>query len=221
MVWSLILLGIAGLISVSGASAGKIVSDYAGKPKNDGVERIFSDVTTLVGPATGGAVLPAGQAGTMSPFDAVVGLSSLPTGQAAVPEAGTMTESDITADAMPFTVTVPGADGVVRYRVQRGDTIATLAARFGITPETIRWANPSVGRTIRPGVDITIPPVSGVLYAVMAGDSLTTIGGRYGIDPVAIRQFNPRYQEILTEGSGSLVLPNAKPIAPAVKNKKK
>ena len=189
--WSLVLLGIAGLVGASGAFAGKIVSNYADKSKNEGVTGIFSDVTALSDPATAGQ-------GAVSPFDAAVGLSSAP-----------VAAGDLTAGAPPFTVTVPVADGTIRYRAQRGDTIAALAARFGITPETIRWANPSVGRTIRPGADITILPVSGVRYAVVPGDSLETIGARYGIAPEMIRRFNPRYQEILAEGSGSLVLPGA------------
>ncbi|MDO8470180.1 MAG: LysM peptidoglycan-binding domain-containing protein [bacterium] len=237
--WSLILLGITGLIGASGVSADKIVSSYVDESKNDGVparmtrsdgEGVFSDITTLPNP-------PA-QTGEINPFDdpsdrviraGAVGLSALPTrptessgraGQAgAVPDLGTVTESDLTAAAMPFTVTIPVADGTIRYRVQRGDTLAALAARFGITPETIRWANLSVGRTIRPGAELTILPVSGVRYAVIAGDSLTTIAARYGIDPETIRQFNPRYQEILMEGSGLLMLPGAKPIA-VVKGKK-
>lgn len=129
--------------------------------------------------------------------------------------------ADLIAVATPLTATTPSADGTVRYRVGKGETISGIAARFGITTDTIRWANPSLGRDIRPGTELIILPVSGILYSILPGDSLVSVAARYGVDPTAIRTYNPRYQEIFADGSGSLILAAAKPIvAVKIKGKK-
>ena len=56
------------------------------------------------------------------------------------------------------------------YTVAEGDTVAALAARFGISPETILWANGLAdGQALEVGRQLTILPVSGVLYNVRRG----------------------------------------------------
>ncbi len=129
---------------------------------------------------------------------------------------------ELVALSDPFTDITPLRDGIVRYKVQRGDTLASLADRFSVSQDTIRWANPSIGKKLSPGTELIVLPVSGVLYTVGAGDSLESIATYYHIDPETIRAWNPSYQQMLADG-GTLVLANAKPPVsrPSSKSSKK
>lgn len=197
MLWSVVLIAAAGFVGVPGAFAVRVVEEEA-------------------------AAAPAAEVRTARDISGAVGLFD-PVAAASVPSSKEydFSGADLAAAATPLTMTAPSDDGTVRYRVQRGDTVSSLAARFGISSETIRWANPSVGRDIRPGTELTILPVSGVLYSVSAGDSLATVGERFHVDPEMVRRLNPGYQEVLANGAGSLILADAKPIAVAAKNRKK
>lgn len=86
------------------------------------------------------------------------------------------------------------------YLVQDGDTLFALAARFGVTAESIMWAN-SLASPDRLTLDaeLRIPPVTGVLHTVGAGDSLSAIAQRY----------SAQVDEILTFKGNEITDPDA------------
>ncbi len=77
------------------------------------------------------------------------------------------------------------------YKVNAGDTLSGIAAAFGVTPETVLWANDlGNGELLQIGDTLTIPPVSGVLHTVKKGDTLSGIAGAYGADAAKIAEAN-------------------------------
>ncbi len=75
------------------------------------------------------------------------------------------------------------------YTVQSGNTVLGIAAQFGINPETIQWANPSLESNpdlLRIGDTLTILPVDGVLHNVVSGDTLSSIAAKYKVETAAI-----------------------------------
>jgi len=77
------------------------------------------------------------------------------------------------------------------YKVADGDTLLGIAYRFGITPETILWANDlGNGDLLQIGDELTILPVSGVLHTVKKGDTFSTIAEAYGADPSKMQEAN-------------------------------
>lgn len=77
------------------------------------------------------------------------------------------------------------------YTVEDGDTISTIARRFGVNVGTVLWANNLTARsTIRPGSTLKIPPVSGVLHTVKKNDTLQKIALTYKVDSGSISSFN-------------------------------
>ncbi|MFI5205864.1 MAG: peptidoglycan DD-metalloendopeptidase family protein, partial [Candidatus Paceibacterales bacterium] len=77
------------------------------------------------------------------------------------------------------------------YIVQAGDTIASLADKFGITPETIAQANGiSKNSALQVGDTITILPVSGVLHIVKNGDTVDKIASLYHAKTEDILAYN-------------------------------
>lgn len=86
----------------------------------------------------------------------------------------------------------PEEDGGVKiYTVASGDTVSGIAARNGITVNTILWANDldNVDQ-IKPGDQIFILPVAGLSYAVKSGDTIDSIATKYKADREKIIAFN-------------------------------
>jgi peptidoglycan endopeptidase LytE len=69
------------------------------------------------------------------------------------------------------------------YTVEEGDTLLGIAYKFGITPETVLWANDlGNGELLQIGQEIVILPVSGVLHTVKEGETFLGIAESYGAD---------------------------------------
>jgi murein DD-endopeptidase MepM/ murein hydrolase activator NlpD len=106
------------------------------------------------------------------------------------------------------------------YTVQSGDTVAAIAARFGVNVGTIINANKLSARaSIKPGDTLKIPPVSGLLYAVKKGDTVGRIASLYKVDVTAIQQANNLSKEDALKIGQELVLPGAVPLPEPVKPK--
>ncbi len=102
----------------------------------------------------------------------------------------------------PFTLIPDRPRGeVIQYVVENGDSIATIAEKFGLAQETIAWANDRNIINILPvGRSINIPPVDGVLIPKHTGDStIADYAARYRLDdPYAIieSEFNPQLRDL-------------------------
>jgi murein DD-endopeptidase MepM/ murein hydrolase activator NlpD len=76
---------------------------------------------------------------------------------------------------------------VLRYTVQRGDSVFGIAKNFGLEPESILWGNYDTLNDdpdmLQPGLDLNILPVDGVLYRWQEGDTLDSVAGEFEVDP--------------------------------------
>ncbi|MBI2863795.1 MAG: LysM peptidoglycan-binding domain-containing M23 family metallopeptidase [Chloroflexi bacterium] len=78
------------------------------------------------------------------------------------------------------TATPQRARGLQTYAVAVGDTVSGIATRFGVSMETIIWANGlEDADAISIGDPLVILPVSGVIHVVRAGDTLEAIAAKY------------------------------------------
>lgn len=82
-----------------------------------------------------------------------------------------------------ITNTAPSTfESIRRYSVVKGDNLQTIAARYGLRPETIQWANPKLESNpdlLMVGDDLIIPPVDGVLHIVGGGDTLSNLAIKF------------------------------------------
>lgn len=112
------------------------------------------------------------------------------------------------------------------HTVARGETLSTIAEEYGISVNTIRWANELTAKSIiKEGQKLTILPVTGVEYKVGKGDSLISIAKQYGSDVEEIKEVNDLESGVIKIGQ-VLIIPDAMPIekkvtAPAPKEVKK
>lgn len=102
----------------------------------------------------------------------------------------TQTSGDVvTKPQVVATATKSKAD-IQSYTVKEGDTLATIAAQFGVTSDSIRWSNNMSSASVTVGSTLTIPPVSGIVYTVQAGDTADSLASKYKANKDKIVAFN-------------------------------
>lgn len=89
------------------------------------------------------------------------------------------------------TTNVSGPDRISVYVVRTGDSLSEIADMFGVSVNTIIWANNLSGPTdVHPGDTLVILPVSGTEHKVRTGDTLKSLATMYGADAGEIAQYN-------------------------------
>lgn len=85
-------------------------------------------------------------------------------------------------NSLSTVVSVKPRDKIVEYEVLGGDTLASIAKKFDISVDTIKWANNLKSDTIKPGQILKIPPVTGVVHKVASGENIYAIAKKYSTD---------------------------------------
>lgn len=105
---------------------------------------------------------------------------------------------------------------VQKYIVQKGDTLTSIAQKYDVSEDTIRWKNGIVGDYIKIGQELAILPINGIIHEVKSGDSLSTIAERYQATEQDIFDINWLDSKILKTGQEILVpngrMPQPKPV---------
>lgn len=106
---------------------------------------------------------------------------------------------------------VGGRAKVESYRVEYGDTLWSIAAKFELDLDTLRWSNPDLEQNpdvLAAGAELIILPVRGVYHIIQPGDQIETIAASYGVAPADITNYPPNalYPPYdLTPGKGLIV----------------
>jgi LysM repeat protein len=80
---------------------------------------------------------------------------------------------------------------IVTYTVKAGDSVGSIASQFGISTNTILWANGLTGSgVIHEGDKLAILPTSGVLHKVASGENVQSIAKKYGVTADGIINYN-------------------------------
>lgn len=82
------------------------------------------------------------------------------------------------------------SDQISVYVVREGDTLSGIAKMFGVSINTIVWANDISGGKIAPGTLLTILPITGIQHTVLKGETLASIAKKYKADLGEIKDFN-------------------------------
>lgn len=106
---------------------------------------------------------------------------------------------------------------IIDYKIESGDTLSGVAQKFGISTDTIRWANDLTGDAIKPGQNLKVLPVSGVSYIVKAGDTLESVAKKFSAEqqPILDFPFNDIPDDLSLRAGQLLIVPDG--IPPEVK----
>lgn len=95
---------------------------------------------------------------------------------------------------------------ITNYTTKAGDSVASIATEYGLTTDTVRWANNLVADAVPAGKVLTIPPVDGVVYTVKSGDTPDSVAGAYAANKDRVVSFNDLEISGLKPGS-RIVIP--------------
>ncbi|MFN0071762.1 MAG: glucosaminidase domain-containing protein [Chloroflexota bacterium] len=127
---------------------------------------------------------------------------------------------DVAPPPVPEAVIAEPSKGlqVQSYTVRPGDTVHGLAERYGISAETIVWANDLADADILSiGDTLELPPVTGVLHRVRPGDTVAELVSFYGSairDVLDVNRLGPPFVIVVGQ---PLMIPGGKvppPVSP-------
>ncbi|NCU29643.1 LysM peptidoglycan-binding domain-containing protein [Candidatus Saccharibacteria bacterium] len=98
--------------------------------------------------------------------------------------------------------------GITDYKVENGDNLASISEKFGVSPQTIKWANNMAADSVEVGAQLTIPRADGVVYTVKAGDSVDGIASKYKVDAERVIMYNNLDKDAELAEGARLLLPN-------------
>ncbi len=109
------------------------------------------------------------------------------------------------------------ADHISVYVVHAGDSLPAIANMFGVSVNTIIWANDlKKNQVIKEGQVLIILPISGVKHLVVKGDTIASIAKKYKGDAKEIAQFNNLEVETKLTVGMEIIVPNGEVVPPAV-----
>ena len=106
----------------------------------------------------------------------------------------------------PQIVEVSDLRGISSYVTVVGDTAQSVAAKYGVSADTIKWANNLTGDALTVGLTLKIPNIDGVIYTVKGGDTIDSIAQRYSTNRERLVSYNDLELSGLAAGQ-QIVLP--------------
>jgi len=104
----------------------------------------------------------------------------------------------------------PSTEDTSVYVVRQGDSISQIASMFGVSVDTVLWANDmKKGDKLTEGEVLLILPISGLEYTVKKGDTLQSIAKDYKADINDIIQNNDITEDTKLAVGDTLIIPNA------------
>ncbi len=106
-----------------------------------------------------------------------------------VNEGALVSSGPVGADVISTSKTSAGEISV--YTVRKNDTLSHIAEMYGVTANTILWANDLTrASSIREGQTLIILPIAGVRHTVKRGDTINSLAKNYDGDAAEILAYN-------------------------------
>lgn len=97
--------------------------------------------------------------------------------------------------------------GLTTHKVAPGETVASIATKYNVTTDTVKWANSLSSEVLNPGQKLTVPPITGVIHKVVAGETPELLARRYNANAAQIISFNNAEVKGLQAGQ-TVVIPD-------------
>ena len=133
-------------------------------------------------------------------------------------EAAICQQSFLAASVSPMIVTgQEKRDKIIEYQIKPGDTVSSIAMEFGLSPQSILWANKlSLTSVIKSGQKLVILPVDGMQHTVGNNETVSAIAKKYKAKIDDIIAFNSLPADGQIKSGQELIIPGGvMPVAPA------
>jgi murein DD-endopeptidase MepM/ murein hydrolase activator NlpD len=101
-----------------------------------------------------------------------------------------------------------GTGQISVYVVRKGDSLPAIAKMFGVSTNTILWANDIKGGKVSEGDQLVILPISGVKHTVKKGDTLKSIAALYKANVDDILSYNDITIETPLSPGDTIIVPD-------------
>lgn len=101
-----------------------------------------------------------------------------------------------------------GTGEISVYVVREGDTLSDIAEMFGVSANTIAWANDIKRGVIKEGQELVILPISGVRHVVKSGDTLKSLATKYKADLDDILSYNDLASDAKINAGDIVIIPD-------------
>lgn len=105
----------------------------------------------------------------------------------------------------PSLTGITGSRGVVEYTVADGETMDSIAAKFGVSTDQIRWSNGLKTTDVSAGTVLYVPSKPGIVYTVKSGETIEEIVNKYGGNSEEIIALNDLELSGISEGTRILI----------------
>lgn len=100
---------------------------------------------------------------------------------------------------------------IIEYKTKKGDTVKSIAKKFGVKPDTVRNSNNLQGNTVAVGVKLLISPVDGLVYQVSSGDTPASIAREYEVEKETLVAINDAELTHKFKVGEYIIIPDAVP----------
>jgi surface antigen len=128
---------------------------------------------------------------------------------AKVAQAVSASDTNVAAKPQIVATALKSRKDIQVYTTQAGDTVTSIAQKFGITSDSIKWSNSLNSDTVALGTKLTLPPtgVNGIVYTVQSGDTVQSLATKYKANADQITAYNDAELSGLQLGE-QIIIPN-------------
>ena len=105
----------------------------------------------------------------------------------------------------PNLTNITASRGVIEYTVADGESMESIANKYGISTDDIRWSNGLKTTDVSAGTVLYIPSTSGIVYTVKSGDTVESIADKYGSNVEEIIALNDLEVSGISEGARIII----------------
>ncbi len=109
-------------------------------------------------------------------------------------------DTDIAAKPQIVDTQLKSWRDIKEYVVVAGDTVSSVAQKFGVSSDSIRWSNNITGNNVNAGTKLYIPPGEGIAYLVASGDTPSSLATKFHASADSITLDNDAEQGGLVVG---------------------
>lgn len=95
---------------------------------------------------------------------------------------------------------------IIIHKTQGEETIQSIADKYGITAQTVKWVNAIKGDKVDSGKELKIIPVDGIVYAADSDSNVAEIAKKYQASEERIISYNNLSSGLISKGA-QIVIP--------------